>query len=625
MIRKTLPLFASIVLLLIFSHESGAAPRIAEVMQPLSPQQVQLGGLLGRGAEASRLGRLRTLTTWEDGRLLNIFRKEDMDTVGVDWLGEHAGKWMIAAARAAVRTDDAELLQMLQKTADFLMSMQEPDGYLGTYAPSVRFTSDVRINFDRTWDIWNHSYLILGFLEMNRYWPDERYLNAALRMGGLLYKTFYKTGKSTAYRGNHFGLSGTILLEPVVELYKVSGEGKYLDFAEHIVEQMEGRPELRIISQTLAGNDLQRVGDGKIYQLCWNYVGIAKLYEITGNSDYLKAAQMAWDNIVAHHLTADGSPWGGIGGHHEIFNRAGYWVPYGLVETCNTMSWIHLNRDLLRLTGEAKYAEILERTAYNALLGAQYPDGERWCYFIFPNGRRHEAIYRDCCRSSGMVALEEIPPLVYGLRDGGVSVNLYAESAAILHLPRAGKVEIAQKTAYPTEGKIALAVNPATPAEFPLFARVPEWADEAHIAINGEEQTAAMEKGRFVRLQRKWKRGDTVLLDFPLPLILHRSTERETHRGADMYSIDWMAVSRGPLVYAVHGLIDGVNREAVLPMPEENPESLFVLAPAPAGCDGPALELNVRGRGPITLLPYYEAGGREVGTWRLTWMQVDWQ
>ena len=96
-----------------------------------------------------------------------------------------------------------------------------------------------------------------------------------------------------------------------------------------------------------------------------------------------------------------------------------------------TLAWIQLNRELLVLTGDAQYAEEIERTAYNDLLGAQAPNGEDWCYYSFPNGKRVHTTYWRCCKSSGAMALEELPSLAYGAdRTAGINIYLFGPSAA---------------------------------------------------------------------------------------------------------------------------------------------------------------------------------------------------
>ena len=618
------------------SSSEEATPTLA--METLSPRDVRLGGVLGEAVEAGRRGRLHSFITGADSRPVAIFNEEsralatkltkrpdgEYHAPGSGWLGEHVGKWMIAASRAAVRSDDEELRQTVQGIADHLLRSQEPNGYIGTYAPPVRFTADIP-HPPQTWDIWVHTYVILGLLEAHRQWPDPRYVDAARKAADLIVRHFGPDGTlSLAYYGNHLGLSGTVILDAFVELHQVTGEPRYADFAERVIQQAEDRPGLQIVSRTLAGNDVMDVGDGKIYQLCWNYAGVAKLHAATGNDDYLKAAVRGWRSFYEDHLTLGHSPWGGIGGHGEVVNAKGYFSPHGWVETCNTMAWMQLSRELLRITGEARYADTIERAVYNSLLGAQYPNGEDWCYFIFPNGRRHKAVWRDCCKSSGALALEEIGPLVYGRMGTGVSVNLYGSSEAVVELPKVGPVRVSQETGYPRDGRIELAVDPSEPAEFPLFLRIPNWTQSAEIWLNGGALDREATPGTYLRLDRVWAPGDRLVLTFPMALQVHRRSNTDVHRNRPVQSFDYFALTRGPLVYAT-GLIDGYKFEDTLRLPDQSPESLFSPAPTPDGSTGPAFQLTLPGREPIVYLPYYEQGGRKDGAWRLTWIGAHWE
>ena len=106
------------------------------------------------------------------------------------------------------------------------------------------------------------------------------------------------------------------------------------------------------------------------------------------------------------------------------------------------------------------YAEEIERTAYNDLLGAQAPDGEDWCYYSFPNGKRVHTTYWRCCKSSGAMALEELPSIAYATGPDGVRVNLLGPSEATLRVRDAGIVRLEQRTAYPFDGEVAIQVAP---------------------------------------------------------------------------------------------------------------------------------------------------------------------
>ena len=609
-----------------FAQSKPGETRVDLKVQLADPREVVLKGLLGAALEASRLGRLHHFIKDENSEPIALFSKEAIaKNYAGDWYGEHAGKWLVTAARAAKRTGDEELARRVRRVADYLISRQELSGYLGTYAPdsTSRMTAE-QVNESRTWDVWVHAYLILGFLELNRYYPDPRYLAAACRIGDLCVGLFGSGKKSLANMGNHLGLSGTILLEPMVQLYRETGQDQYLQLAERIIQQMEERPGLQVVSRSLRGLDLEEIGDGKIYQLCWNYLGIAQLFEATGNRDYLRAVSHAWENIVEFHLTPGGGPWGGIAKHKEVFNSKGYFSPYGLVETCSTMSWIQLNRELLRITGEAKYADEVERSAYNSLLGAQDPNGEDWCYFIFPNGRRTSTYYWACCKSSGALALEELPGLVYGRMGNGLVVNLYEEGEFAGTLLSGGRVRLVQKTSYPFDPTVKLTVIPEKPGSFPLYLRIPSWADQATLSLNGKPVEVTITPGTFLELVRSWVKGDELVLTLPLRLrVLEKSTTLD-HQGQEIFHLDYLALARGPVLYAT-GLIEGYKSEETLKVPKTRTVSWLSACPTPSGLRGPSFSLNLPGRDPIVFSPYYEAAGRGSGTWRLTWIPVAWQ
>lgn len=598
--------------------------------------RVALGGLLGAALAANHSGRLSRFVTGESSPAIALFdpRHAAQNHAG-DWYGEHAGKWLYAAAKAAARTGDAALAATVRRVANYLVAAQQPDGYLGTYAPERRFTvtpPPPQRTWDgapgrRTWDIWTHSYLVLGLLEAHRHFPDARYLAAARRIGDLCWKTL-KDGVDITHLGNHHGMSATVLLDPAVELYLATQDGKYLELAQLIVVQADARPELNLLSRALDGADAAEIGTGKAYQLAWNLVGLAKLHKATGDPRYLAAVQRVWESIRGNHLTLGGGPWGGVAHRsREVFNAPGAFSPYGYVETCSTFAWIQLNRELLGITGEAKYAEEIERSAYNDLLGAHAPNGEDWCYYSFPNGKRVFTTYWRCCKSSGAMALEELPGIAYRLTDGNtIAVSLYGPGEAALPTQHAGIVTLEQATRYPFDGDIVIRVTPERAARFAIRVRVPSWSARSQVRVNGVEWPQAAAPGTHVALDRDWSAGDEITLRFPMVPLLHRRSNRNVQEsiapdGApvrqEVLRHDYAAITCGPLVYAT-GLIDGFKREETLRLAEE---PMLEMTDAP-GYEGPAIRLSLGYRAPLTFHPYYEAGGRSDGAWRLTWMQV---
>lgn len=610
----------------------------AQTSLPLETPKVRLGGLLGTALEASAAGRLHHLVKDGQSAPFALFAPERVkQNHEGDWYGEHAGKWLYASAKSALRTGDAELKAKVRRAADYLLSVQGPDGYLGTYAPENRFmraqppgpkTWDGAPG-QRTWDIWTHSYLVLGLLSAEKLAPGRGYLAAARKIGDLCLKTLQAGVVEITQLGNHHGMSATVLLDPAVELYFATQDPRYLELAKLIVRQADARPELNLLTQALNGTDAADIASGKAYQLSWNLVGLAKLYTATGDPQYLKAVLNVWKSIRQNHLTLGGGPWGGIAHRsREVFNHETVFDPHGYVETCSTLSWIQLNRELLTATGEPSFADEIERSAYNDLLGAQAPNGHDWIYYSFPNGKRVFTTEWRCCKSSGAMALEELPEIAYTLgADNTVSINLYGPSRAVVPTTHAGALSLQQVTDYPLDGAIRLRVTPERSGEVTLRLRIPEWATGASVKINGVESVEAAIPGSYLVLKRVWKPGDELALQFPMSPVLHKKSSRNvqsslapdgTPVNQEVMRRDYLALTRGPLVYAL-GATDGL--EESLRLPPEGAEPVFETLEPPDGFYGPAVRVRI-GERALTAMPYFEAGGREDGSWRQTWVQV---
>ena len=606
----------------------------------VSVSRADLGGLLGEALTASRLGRLSHFIVDANSPAIAVFAAEHASTnVEGDWYGEHAGKWLVAAARAASRAQDAELITRVRRVADHLIGLQQPDGYLGTYAPERRFmvcqppktgTWDGAPSL-RTWDIWTHSYLILGLIEVDRQLGHPEALAAAARIGDLCWRTLSGGGIDITELGNHHGLSATVLMDPAMELYIVTREPRYLALALQVLEQADANPALALLQRGLAGADAADIATGKAYQLAWNLVGLAKIHRVTAAPEHARVVDHLWHSIREHHLTLGGGPWGGVASRsREVFNAPGSFSPLAYVETCSTLAWIQLNRQLLEISGQARYAEEIERSAYNDLLGAMAPNGEDWCYYSFPNGRRVHTTYWRCCKSSGAMALEELPLAAYGhAPGGGLRVNLLGPGRAQLSLASGAQVTLEQRTAYPFDGHVCVHIEPDSPQPFELGLRVPAWANGATMQVNGEPVDDSVRPGTYACVDRLWQAGDRVTLVLPMPPVLqcqrlHNTQESRAPDGSpvrqDVLHHEYVAITRGPLVYAT-GLIDGFKTEETVRLRAQADTPQLELLPGGAG-QAPVIRLSPEGRAPLDFSPYYSADGRRAGGWRLTWLSL---
>ncbi|TDR42441.1 hypothetical protein DFR29_10824 [Tahibacter aquaticus] len=598
--------------------------------------QTRVGGLLGAALEANLRGRLSHFIAGPDSPAIVLFGAAHRENNHEgDWYGEHAGKWLYAAAKACARSNDAVLQTALRRVADYLLAQQQPDGYLGTYAAARRFMQPQPPkppSWDgapslRTWDVWVHAYLILGLVETHRVLGGETYLAAAQRIGDLCIATFGPGGLDICELGNHHGLSATVLMDAAMTLHAHSGDARYRALAERVLEQADANPALALLRKALAGADAAEIATGKAYQLLWNLVGLTKLSQASGRDDWREAVERLWHSVQTHHLSLGGGPWGGVAHRsREVFNAPGAFSPQGYVETCSTLAWLQLNRELLLASDQPRHADEIERTAYNDLLAAQAPDGENWCYYIFPNGKRIHTTYWRCCKSSGAMALEELPALFCRVdAHGQVTLDLYGASTSQVCFADGGRLELRQTTRYPYTGTIGVQITIDMPRAFTLRLRIPAWAEAAQASVNNRP-VDHVQAGAYLSIAREWQTGDVVVLQLPLQprLQIRRNRNVQESRAPDGSLVQqevlddaYVAVTRGPLAFAT-GLIDGYKTQETVHLPADAGAALQELD----WTDVPVLELAPAGRAPLLFQPYFLSGGRSDGSWRITWLSL---
>jgi DUF1680 family protein len=239
--------------------------------------------LLGERIHAHTFNRIMNI---DEDILLGGFRSRPGSH---PWIGEHAGKWLHAASLLWLWSQDAGLRDKITRVAKGLIAAQGQDGYLGTYVPEKRFG----LYRDADWDVWSHKYSLIGLLSYYGISGDPDALNACKRAGDLLASVFPRD-RSILKAGTHVGMAATSVLEPIVLLYRATGEKKYLDFALYIVSSWDEPGGPHILSAMLRDKTVLAVGNRKAYEMLSNFVGLCELYRATGKPEYLQAAQYAW-------------------------------------------------------------------------------------------------------------------------------------------------------------------------------------------------------------------------------------------------------------------------------------------------------------------------------------------
>ncbi|MGC8667399.1 MAG: glycoside hydrolase family 127 protein [Chthonomonadales bacterium] len=579
---------------------------VADREDLLAPGNVQLGGLLGA---RWRLNARNRLLAVDEDELLSGFRHRPGSQA---WVGEHVGKWLHAASLTYAAEHDPLLRAKMDRVVRELIRTQEADGYLGTYTPDKRFG----LYPGADWDVWVHKYCILGLLAYYQATGNRAALNAARRAADLLLKRFGPGKQDILSAGTHMGMAATSVLEPIVLLYRATGDRRYLDFGRYLVAQWEEPGGPHILSALERTHSVRRVANAKAYEMLSNLCGLLELYRATGVRRYLTDALIAWEDITRHRLYLTGS-----GSSFEVWQDDGVLpntVAASICETCVTVTWEQFNVQLLRLLGEARFVDQLERTVYNHLLGAQKPSGEAWCYYTPLEGRKPYGTSTSCCLSSGPRGIALLPTFVYGATSRGPAVNFYCTSAARIPLAP-GSVHISQQTRYPLDPDVALRIDPGTrPRRFTLLLRVPAWSDHVQVHVNGRPWPGRVRRGEYLGVTRLWRAGDRVDLRIAIPVRLGLGDRGNSGRAAVMW---------GPLVLAADAALNpGLSVEHValraetasdlhlriLPHGGDEEDAQFE-ADAVVPSEGSPQKVRVR------LCPFYAASSR--GSDFLVWMR----
>ena len=188
-------------------------------------------------------------------------------------------------------------------------------------------------------------------------------------------------------------------------------------------------------------------------------------------------------------------------------------------ETCNTYNMLKLTEHLFTWQPQVEYADYYERALYNHILASQEPRRGMFAYFMSlkPGHFRTYSTPEEsfwCCVGSGMENHTKYGAAIYFHDSHDVYVNLFIPS--VLSWREKGLI-LEQRTHYPVSNRIQLIVKspPAEPMRLQL--RSPAWAAAPlTIRINGKPLIADASPGRYVAVERRWQRGDTIEVVIPM-------------------------------------------------------------------------------------------------------------
>lgn len=440
--------------------------------------------------------------------ILDMFHDRDMMPFRdlLPWSGEFAGKYITSAYYIYNLTKDKVLYDYITGFIDEMLTYQGDDGYLGCFSNECHLTGAYSQNPSvpgSSWDTWAHYHIMYGLHLWHNITKNQKYFNAITKIADLFMKTFYNGKMRMVSIG--WAEMNLAPLHIFAILYNETKEQKYLDFALEIEKDL---------SDEAAGNYITHSLNGLEYFQCpkprWEsmhiIMGIAQMYNCTGDDKYLKVAKQIFYSILktdVHNTGAFSTDEAAIG--HPFKNSA--------IETCCVIAYNVLACEILALTGDLKIVDFLELSLYNAVMGSFSPTG-RWSTYNTPmDGVKcanfHSINFQcragspelNCCsvnapRGVGMLsewALQEENEVTY--------INYFECFSAKID----SGLEIKVTSDYPVDNCIQIILKSDKSRKIAI--RIPEWSKNTKVGLNGEEQKTVA--GTYLFLEKTW--GDDLI------------------------------------------------------------------------------------------------------------------
>jgi uncharacterized protein len=574
----------------------------------------------------------------ETGTIDNMRRaagKRDGDHAGMYFSDSDIYKWLEAVSWHLAGRPDPELRRMADAVIAEVADAQRDDGYLNAYFSRER--ADERWTDFDLHEMYCAGHLFQAAVAHLRATGETALLDVATRFADHICDTFGPApGQRVAVDGHEEVELG------LVELYRVTGNRRYLDQAAFFVEArgrgLLGRPYDRFDPEYAQDHrpfrDLDAVVGHAVRALYYN-AGVADLCAETDEPAYRAALERLWDNMTTGRMYVTG----GVGSRYEgeAFGED-YELPSGraYTETCAAIASVMWNWRMLAFGGDARYADLMEWTLYNAVLPGLSLHGDEYFYQnpLQDDGRHRRQPWFGCACCPPNVArlLASLPGYLYTVSDDALWVHLYASGELDTVLPNGERVHLTQETEYPWDGTITFRVGSA--GRYALMLRVPAWCGaSASMTVGGDAVPGPFAPGSYVRVERSWTDGDTVRLHLPMPvryLEAHRHVVEATGR---------VALARGPVLYCLEAADHpGLElRDVILPadptVVRTEPSTALGGVPllrATAGRQPPdsgplyrtrALDGNGVEEVDVTAIPYFAWANREPGRMEV-WVRV---
>lgn len=436
-----------------------------------------------------------------------------------------------------------DLAEFAASTIDLLAQAQQPDGYLNSYVQASGEPRYSRLAWSH--ELYCAGHLIQAAIGLHRGAGDSRLLDIATRLADHLVSEF---------AGREKGLDGHPIIETALaELYRETGTDAYLSLARQFVSQRghglagESGMGRRYLQDHVPVRELV-TETGHAVRALYLEAGVTDVATETRDHELLDSSIHRWDDMLATktYLT------GGNGSRHvdEGFGDRFELPPdRAYNETCAAIASFQWSWRLLLATGDAKYADHMERVLYNGFAAAISAEGDRF-FYVNPLQRREDHFEKDdpgrrrawfscaCCPPNIMRLLASLDHYLAT----SVGDTLYVHQYTGARLAGAG-LDLELVTDYPWSGLVALRVLAAPSAARGLALRIPGWSAASTFKINNSSERVVASHAGYLKLHQQWHAGDEITLRLDMtPRWTYPDRRVDAVRGC-------AAIERGPLVY----------------------------------------------------------------------------
>lgn len=538
------PIYTTIILVFyLFTNYSYGQHK--DSLQFLQPHSVVLEGYINESI-------YKTIDHWSINKvpydqLVSFFSKGRPKFAS----GEMWGKSVRAASMFYRYTNDNRLKEILDKTVTDLLATEKPNGSISCSPIDEQPEA-------KGGDIWERKYVLLG---LERYYSlvnkDEKVLQSMIRQVDVLISQIGSAPKTpiTEVGWSSNNIEASTILEPVMRIYQLTHEKRFLEFAKYLVDQ-GGTKGFNLIEEALQNMEPHKMAGGdypKAYDMLSFFEGLTEYYRVTRDEEIKQAILNFYKNVAEKEITIVGN------GGNDLYHSTGEcWGDTAfeqtnpeinrMMETCVGVTWLKFCSQVARLTGDPTVFDMIEKYIYNGLIGSLKPSGDTFSYSNLMNGVKDNPLgwgvyFYDkgritCCELNGPMGLAYIPWLCVMNSSSGPKINLYNPGAFSFKSPNGQEANLHLHTSFPKNGEVIIDLNLDQPEEFEIALRIPEWSYNTKLFINGKEESVS--PGTYKSIKRKWKSKDkiTLQLDMTGRLI---SSPKNDHYKALLY---------GPIVMA---------------------------------------------------------------------------